>query len=459
MLKRRAVLPSGSPVPSALSRLSRRCATAPRSIQLLVKITVWACVFHLAAVGAVMASMLVPDDLVLEQLVDARRSGLLTVIDHSGPPFGDNVEWGSECCMFTQNIAFEGAGLLKRFAFAPNLCYCSHTNKALEAYERGEDFYLRADWRYWHGLTVLVRPLLALFGVKGVRAVAFVAAVGGIVWLSRVLYQRSGRGGHLVALWSPLALSGAMPQFLWACNHAFILAVGWAGAAAVGLQSHKHGWKAAVAASVFAGAAYGFVHRAAYTAGVCAVTAATAFVCSKDRRVGADLLAPMVAWPIGFGAMWASKWLWVIATNPHTDVIGTIVNRIAQKSVGDYSRAGDWDRDSGLGAWEVVEVWLQDRPLARIVAIGVAVFLIAVIVRGLWNSIIPALVVMTAAGALMLSHNNHLDGHVWFEFRIVPMIIGAMLLVSVTHAQQRHRRNDTRRQGQAPRLSDTTDGF
>ena len=425
-------------------RLILRYVKTPRLVRRLCKAVAWMAVFQLVAVGAVMASFAVPDEVILDRLVDARRAGQLALKDSTYPPHRTIVEWGGECCLFTQYIAFDGAGLLKRFAAGPSLCYCEYTNEQLAAYERGEDITLWNYFRYWHGLSVLVRPLLALFGVDGVRYVAFALALGASVWLSRVVFRRSGYGS-VAALWGPVVLAGGIPPLMSACHHTLQLAVGWAGAAVVGTVAHRQagggrGWTTVAAVAAAAGAAYGFVHRGAFIAGVCAVTAAVAFVCSRNRRVSADLLAPILAWSAAFAAMWASKWVWTIAAYPDSDVVGNLANIIPIKTVGDSQGR----TDGGVGAWTVWEAWQRDWSLAHAVAVGAACILVVAVVRGSWRSVVPAAAVAVWSIAVMLGQNNHLDGHVWFDFRLMPMIIGAVLLVSVADARQRRERRNAR---------------
>ena len=196
--------------------------------------------------------------------------------------------------------------------------------ESIRAYEAGQGLSGGYEYfRYWHGYTVVSRPLVATIGVTGARIVLFWAFIATIAGFARRLWRFHGPVAP-VALLAPFLLTSDTVELARSLPHGVpaLVAIGGAWAvhrAAAGpwspavhpRRSRRDDLRVATAAFV-AGAAYVFVDVLTTPPGGLGARHRRG-----DARVGASVRGVRLAgrgalagaaWIIGWVWTWVSKW-------------------------------------------------------------------------------------------------------------------------------------------------------
>ena len=139
--------------------------------------------------------------------------------------------------------------------------------------------------------------------------------------------------------------------------------------------------------------------------------------------------------------MWAGKWVWAAIATSWTSVADSVVTQIRFRinaATGAMPEDVMPDAATQLGFAEGFQAalgyWLMQPLTLVVVLLAVAVLLW----RAEWHLVVPvadnlspliAIPILAAVGWMLIA-NNWLFIHFWFEYRSLPMILGAVLLAT-----------------------------
>ena len=396
------------------------------------------------ALLAIALGELVPDDRVLDQLDRAVASGDLRNVNTERQDSGGIADRFGECVTATVGVGGAEYSWVESIVLSPNLGPCPAMIDQLDGRSVGEALQPTAKVRYWNGLSVISRPLVAVLGVVGARVAAGVALAACALWLAAAVANATDRLvaiallGPLVALTDPAGLVGVY-------HHPLMVAVGLAGAAVLVRRSAAGAGPRDLALLAFAAASvYSFFDLMNFVVGMWTVTSVLVGLAvprSADlRRLGRSVVAVFVAWPAGYVSMWIGKWVWAaLIRSPGVvwdEIRGQVefrINGSSQYATGEFgaglrANLAFW-RAQGLGtslivallvagAFLLARAWRQGSDLRRLV-----------VVLG------PVLVLVP----WYLLTNNHNEIHYWFEYRSLGLVLAAACAVSVAAARGRFR--------------------
>ena len=394
-----------------------------------------------------MSASLVPDRLILDSLVGSVQRQEIVNLPQVGVS-GRGVDVFSDCIALTMGLGDTDGGPATTWLRSPTLGSCDGAIESIRRYEAGQGLSGGYEYfRYWHGYTVVSRPLVATIGVTGARIVLFWAFIGVLAGFARRLWRFHGPIAP-VALLAPFLLTSDTVELARSLPHGVpaLVAVGgaWAihrvaaGRTIGAADSWPDGANDLGLATVAfaAGSCYVFVDVLTTPPGAWALAMCVA-VLGSARRFGGNRLAGRgalagAAWIIGWVWTWVSKWVVTAAVlgvdRVRDSIGGAIDDRLAGER--DYIDLAPFN-SIRLN----VETWL-DHPLtpAVLVAIVVATALTwrSATHRAVWRSRLiiaaPALLPLLWFEVL----RNHSLVHVLFVYRSLGVsagIVAVALLV------------------------------
>lgn len=411
---------------------------------LIRRVAVCFVILQAAALLAIAAGGLVPDDRVLDQVATAVEEGDITRVTTVAQRGGGIADRFGECVTATIGTGDAGLSWFESVALSPNLGSCPVMIDRLDARADGESIRGVTKVRYWNGLSAVVRPLLAVFGVVGTRVVAALALAGSAVWLTAALARTTDRVVALAAA-VPLVLLTDPRGLVGVFHHPLMAAVGLAGAALLVRRAGSGARPAdlGVAAFVAAGV-YSFVDLMNFVVGMwvaAAMLVGLAVPASAGlRRLARSVGAVFVAWPAGYLSMWFGAWFWAGLASSPGDVLDEIraqvefrINGSSQYATGAF----------GAGLRANLSFWRnQDAgtSLIGLLAIVAVLCLVVGIRRG--GDVRPLAVVLGPALVVVpwyLITNNHNEIHYWFEYRSLGLVFAVGFAVAVSSARGRFR--------------------
>lgn len=381
----------------------------------------------LKAVGA-----LVPDDRIAASLQTAREDGRIGE-DYPSDLRGGMIDRFTECYGFGIGLADEAGGSALREALTdPAIGSCGPLTAWLETQPpRPEPAFLYH--RYWHGYTIVTRPLLATTGSVGVSAarglglLALLAGAAAFGWaVSRA--TRPAVGALAIA---PLLLTTNV--VIGSLNTLHGLATGWAlaSAAAVLELGRRRDDRALLAAAVVSGAGFAFIDlltvpplawMAVGWAGLLAVR-------PTDATAGAALRPAARAgttWFLGYAGMWAAKWLLTATVLGLGNVLEDVTETAGLRVGGEFE--GGADRVGGAIARNLAW-WVG--PVPRLVALALVLVCAAVVVwRWRRTDVHRWLLLASPVAILPVWYEllrNHSQLHAWFTYRSLGLASGILL--------------------------------
>lgn len=340
----------------------------------------------LAATVAMFAASLVPDRLILDALVGSVERSEIINLPQVGVS-GRGVDAFSDCIALTMGLGDTDGGVSTIWLRTPTLGSCDGAIASLRAYDAGEGLEGGYEYfRYWHGYTVVSRPLLATVGVAGQRIVLFWAMVAVLAGLARELWRSHGAIAPL-ALLGPFLLTSDSIELARTLPHGLPVLVGLAGvwmlhrAARLASVDRSVGDDAGdlrVATVAFvAGAAYVFVDLLTTPPGVWAMATCAALLGSATRLAGVGLARRGIitagAWILGWTWTWVSKWAIAVVVLGYERVRESVGDAVDDRLGGER----DYIDLAPFNAIDVnVELWL-DHPLTPVVLLGIVIGAIA----------------------------------------------------------------------------------
>lgn len=376
----------------------------------------------------------VPDRWVVEVLEEAAASGALTRAEQPFDDAGAQVDRWSECITMSVGLG-ESAGqsILDTAALAPHLGPCRRLIDNLSPYDGATAAAASSTYlRYWHGSVVVVRPVLAAFGVGGMRVVGMLAVIVSGAALVGVVRRRVGLAAA-VGLAAPVVLTTSVLSLPGSIHQALAFSVGVGGAAlaatvsAGGLSSSRV-WYPAVAA----GAAFVYVDLLTVVPGQWALLAAG--VGTMAMRAGRSIAATAgwmllagCGWLIGYAGMWSGKWVFAALIVGRRRVVDDVRSTISQRLNGE----SDWSEPGfGSAIGKNIEQF-GDRPFAITLLVVILALVLATVVRRPASEVATRSVVASTALVPLIwfeTLSNHSQIHAWFTYRSIPMALGIVAM-------------------------------
>ncbi|MFC8501840.1 hypothetical protein ACFUC1_05740 [Pedococcus sp. NPDC057267] len=383
----------------------------------------------------------VPDRAIANQLVLDVRHGTF------GPPgvpdrMGGTADTFTECVVAVTGVGGGETSSLRRAGVMPRLPSCptgaTGLQRVAEGLPSGQDGYY---FRYWAGYAPLTRPLLAAYGMDGVRVVSGALLLGALVLAGSVVGRSTTRLAAL-GLFAPLVLStnlASTPST--SSSQALAIATYLSGAALVAWAARRSVGAGLVAVAL-AAALFCYVDLLttpsigwALSSAVLAGTTWTRTRALRPALLG--VLGAGLVWPVSFALTWVSRWVLAVPFVGYDNVVNEVRQVISFRTQGTYKGVGTQLGAASRTNWHY---WLDHIPTAHAVLwTGVLVVAVGALlslrrgVRGLLGTgivALPALCVPFWYEVL----RNHSQIHAFFVYRCVPAALGVLLFASLLGA-------------------------
>ena len=390
----------------------------------------------------VLVAMAVPNKPIARHLADSVATKDFAVTDRAPEPLEmGTADTFTECVALTMGLGRVGhSGLVYRTIADGHLGWCGPSRAALPSYD-GSQPAVQEYIRYWHGYTVITRPLLAVMSVKPLRVVLWsllAVAVALFFWSSgwRRWWLALGVLGPLLLTSDAVVLPLSIPH-----------AIAWATALVGWVLVWRRGRWSLPMATALAGSLFAYVDLLTNppAAWLLVVLAAAASRFTSDRRVPGALRAAAVGgamWFVGFAATWGTKWLLDLDVFGWRTVREQVVDQIGLRA----SSSGVDDR-WGLTTRDNFNTWLGSGVHEALVIVVLVAVAAAVALAGLRRQLRAALALSAPALIVPVWYEilkNHSQIHAFFTYRALPVacgvVIGAGLLAaSLFDAEQDNR--------------------
>ena len=319
------------------------------------------------------------------------------------------------------------------------------------------DEELRGYFRYWAGYTVLTRPVLAVWGIPGMRLLAGVLLSVG-AWMAAREVARRASARHVLALGLPLlAGTNILVTPSVSIAHALSFAVTFAGLALLA-RADAAGLRAVLVASVAAASVYSFMDLLTNPvipwALSAALAASLAYRRTDDvRSLVVHGLSVAVVWPLAWAVTWMSRWALAVLglgrERAWADITGQVEARM------DLEAAGV-DGTFGAATWRNARYWWDHLPTAPSLVAVTAVVLVlvaGVLARRARTQILPMLLLCSPALLVPVWYevfSNHSQIQDYFTYRYLPLALSVLLLAAATVWEQRPREQPMRPTSEEP---------
>jgi hypothetical protein len=395
-------------------------------------------VFVLISLGA----SLVPNDRVKAELLAYSRSSGLGSLDEFTGSTGSVVDRYSECVSLSEGVSpAPGMNILRRSLFDPVPVEDDwvHQCDSMTRLANHQPVPSVGYFRYWHGASSLSRPVVALGGVQGLRALVTVLLWGSLA-LAGLMVARAVSLPASVLLLGPFVLTTEFPDLRQSIPHALSAIAMLLGIAALaGVARRTRGDpRSVLLAALVVGSAYNFIDLMTNPPGAWALSIGTvALVAAAQGRRGWTLTKPAMAatvgWFLGYAGSWLGKWAITGALIGPTQVWRDVSHQLLFRSAGDSGPP-----TQHVGAVQALVLTVQHwttRPFMSYTALYV---LVTVVVVGLgvvgWRAgwaAVPDRLVMMAGSVLVpawfLIVHEQSGWHDTFTYRGLAIAAGVAL--------------------------------
>ena len=394
----------------------------------------------LVGFALIVASHLVPDGAIRQQLADSIARNQLTTANYGQAVSGKQIDYFTDCIGISIGLPDEGNASPIRSAVAtPTGGGCSVLVPSIVGVEGGDEWVGGYDYyRYWHGYTSVTRPSIASFGLGGARVLALVGLAGLVVGLGRSLTRAHGWATG-VALLGPLVLTTDFIELPRSLPHATGAAAALAGA----WYAHRRtllrpalgeiAWCGAIAGAVFVYFDLLTMPPGAAVLLVGVIGFAFAQV-ATGRRLGVGMFLALVAWSAGWVWMWVTKWLIasiVFGVGTVYDVIRfTAENRLD-------GSAESFDFSFLNTSWTMLVTWKNQPLTPTVMVVFTAAVGVVVALRrraGSFDRIADRLVLAVPSVIVFVWFEimrNHSQNHGFFTYRSLAVSAGLVLAAAV----------------------------
>lgn len=393
-------------------------------------------VLQIVFLFGVLIAEAVPDSRVADELAEAVADGRLTADSSSRSGLDDYTD----CVVLTAGLGDPADSHPAETAItSPTLHRCEVAVPALAQYavSGGLDAELEYFW-YWHGYTILTRPLLALVGLDAIPVVAFALLAVSTAALATVTGRSLGWPAPVLLL-APLLLTSDFLELHSKLPAALSMAVAFAGGAAAysAVNRYRPEWGVA-GVGLVAGSLYVYVDLLTNPPLAWLATVGLAMVAAYNsgwipRRVGKVGGIALVSWLFGYGASWLVKWLLAAVVIGFDEARTRVRGEIEFRLQGDHAEVDDSIGsavDANFDSWFGNPLFGRTALLLGLAAI-VAGWVVAYRRSGpsslQWLGLLslPSLIPLIWLEVL----SNHSQIHSHFTYRALPFAFGYLLLV------------------------------
>jgi hypothetical protein len=398
-------------------------------------------VLQIVFFGLLVAGQAVPDQVILTQLTKDIKSG------EYGPSgisdkMGGTADTFTECIVAATGLGMEGKNLIERAAFMPRLSNCQLGKQQildLAAGKTPEPGVVTGYYKYWSGYTVVTRPVIALFGMTGIRIVSGALLLFSAILAVVVLGRRTSMWAA-AGLLLPLGLaSNIMSTPSTSFSQAISISVIFLGIALTAWGAAKS-TKWAIIGVGLSAALFCYVDLLTTPAipwAFCTVVVA-GVTYAKSRALRPTFFAGLTAiasWPIAFGLTWAARWVFAGVFLGVRKTYKLIVQNVENRTTGDYASV----RHVLFAPTEVNWVyWTTHISTAIFVLVATGVVIVLALAMtwrrhgartvAAWPLLaISAVVVIVWFEVL----NNHSQIHAFFVYRGYPAMLGVLLFAAL----------------------------
>ena len=273
--------------------------------------------------------------------------------------------------------------------------------------------------RYWHGNQVVVRPLLCVTTVHGIRVINIVLLT--LLWLTllAVMWRRID---HISTLIVMIPLGAVMiPTVPFCLNYVPTFYIAMTAALLILLwQRATERWHDTVVLMFIIGALTAFFDLLTTPLLTLAVPVTVYILYKQPRRTARTLILLALAWLAGYASLWATKWL-LAALITGQDAFQDAMGAITQRTVGHGDQELAYTR------------WCFRATLASLAIVAGVTALVTLLMRKSWQAVrqhswalLLALMVYLWVFVLM-EHTWHHLHFTWRTFVILAIGIGLFL--------------------------------
>ena len=384
----------------------------------------------------------VPDDPIVDHLAADIEDGLY------GPAklrdrMGGAADSFTECVVAGTGLGGVESDVVSKAAVMPRLHTCADAPAEVAALQQGQVPNADTSYlRYWAGYTAITKPVLALFGVTGLRlAAGFLLVVG--LWAAVRFVGSATSTAAAAALVVPLVLAtNLMSTPSTSFSHALTVGAALGGAAATA-WAFSRSRRAGLLAVALSAAGFCYVDLLTIPSGawaLCAsVAAGTTWVRSGSVRGTAVAVALAgVVWPVAFAATWVSRWVIAVPFAGWERVEADVRAKVVERTEGDSAGVVDEFGAPTDANWTY---WMEHVATARaVVVLAVVVAVVAVVLavvrRGPARIAVAALVALPALVTPVWYEvlSNHSQIHESFTYRALAVSCGILVFAGVVAA-------------------------
>lgn len=192
--------------------------------------------------------------------------------------------------------------------------------------------------RYWHGNQVIIRPLLSVMPLNGIRTVNVVLLT--LLWLTLlvVMWQRVGRADALIVAGCLAAVM--VPSVPLCMNYVSTFYIALVASVLILLWKPATArWQSAVILFFVIGAATTFLDLLTAPMVAMAVPLVVYMLYRKPEKTWRAVILLSLAWLLGYASLWATKWLLAILITGHAawqDAMSAVTQRTVGHGEQDY---------------------------------------------------------------------------------------------------------------------------
>ncbi|MHA7175536.1 hypothetical protein ACX80D_02675 [Arthrobacter sp. Sr24] len=392
--------------------------------------------------GLLVAGQSVPDDAVAHNLSVAIKSGNYGP-DGLNDRMGGTSDTFTECIVAATGLGHPGENVVIRAAYMPRLGSCAGGKEPILELAAGKalpDGIVSGYSKYWAGYTAVTRPVIALFGLTGMRIVAGAMLLFSAILAVVVLGRRTGMWAA-AGLLLPLGLaSNIMSTPSTSFSQAFSISVMFFGVALTAWGAAKS-TKRTIFSVGLAGALFCFVDLLTAPAipwAFCTVVAA-GLTYAKHRTLRPTLLAGIIAasvWILAFAGTWFSRWIFAALFLGVRTTYKSIVSNIEFRTGGEHAAVKHTLFAPTEANWTY---WITHVSTSGFITVAVGIVIVLALAmtwgkHGLrtvaaWPVLILSAVVVIVWFEVL---NNHSQIHAFFTYRGLPAMLGVLLFSALT---------------------------
>lgn len=391
--------------------------------------------------GLLVAAEGVPDKVIADQLAVAIKSGTYGpdgMIDR----MGGNSDTFTECIVAATGLGHEGENIFVRAAFMPRLGSCTGGAKPILELAQGETLptgVVSGYYKYWAGYIAITRPVIALFGLTGMRVVAgamlLFSAILAVVVLGRRTSMWAAAGLLLPLGLASNLMSTPSTSFSQAISITFIFLgialTAWGAAKSMKWTVFAVGLSAALFCYV------DLLTTPAIPWAFCTVVAA-AITFAKTRALRPTLITGVTAaaiWIIAFGGTWVSRWIFSAMFLGIRTTYKAILGNIEFRTGGAHANVKHVLFAPTEANWVY---WTSHISTAIFVLVASGIVIVLALIMA-WRRhgarAVAAWPVLALSAVVVVVWyevlNNHSQIHAFFVYRGFPAMLGVLLFAAL----------------------------